>query len=345
MSSPPPRPARPSLGARFGIGAIVLALVTLVTLLLIDRDDGEPVGEQAADVDGSTSPPPADDAAGSNVEPGTTEPTTPTFDVVTVTPEGEAVVAGRAEPGAEVTVMANGEAIATATATEQGEFVVVPAEPIASGSQTLTLEATGSTGTAASEQTVVIDVPVDSESAEPMVALLDPDAAQPTAILQGDAVGLGGPGGLTLEVVDLAADGRIAASGRAVVGSEIRVFVDDVLVASAATGDDGSWSLAAIAPSAGTPAAGALRVEMVDATGVVIDSVATVFSGADLIMPPAGSDVVVIRPGNTLWQIARRTYGGGIKYTLIYRANLAQIGDPDLIFPGQVFIVPPDETN
>ncbi|MEX2649503.1 MAG: Ig-like domain-containing protein [Alphaproteobacteria bacterium] len=338
------------MGARFGIGAIVLALATLVAVLTLDRGDIEPVGEQVpavtsgdqgAEADGST---PADAMAGSALESATAEPVAPTFDVVTVTPEGEAVVAGRAEPGAEVTVMADGEAIATATATEQGEFVVVPAEPIAPGTHSLTLEATGTTGTTASEQTVAVDVPMESESAEPMVALLDPDAEQPTTILQGNAVGLGGPGGLTLEVVDLAA-GRIAASGRAAIGSEIRVYVDDVLVASAATGDDGSWSLDAIAPSAGSQAAGALRVEMVDATGVVIDSVATIFSGADLIMPPAGSDVVVIRPGNTLWQIARRTYGGGIKYTLIYRANQAQIGDPDLIFPGQVFIVPPDETN
>ena len=49
---------------------------------------------------------------------------------------------------------------------------------------------------------------------------------------------------------------------------------------------------------------------------------------------------ITIVPGNNLWTIARRTYGKGIAYTLIYRANAEQIRDPDLIYPGQVFTLP-----
>ena len=37
---------------------------------------------------------------------------------------------------------------------------------------------------------------------------------------------------------------------------------------------------------------------------------------------------------------ARQAYGGGVLYTLIYTANVEQIRDPDLIYPGQVFQVP-----
>ena len=49
---------------------------------------------------------------------------------------------------------------------------------------------------------------------------------------------------------------------------------------------------------------------------------------------------VIIRRGDTLWQISRRTYGRGIRYTTIYLANSEQISDPNLILPGQVFDVP-----
>jgi nucleoid-associated protein YgaU len=49
---------------------------------------------------------------------------------------------------------------------------------------------------------------------------------------------------------------------------------------------------------------------------------------------------VIIRRGDTLWQISRRTYGQGVRYTTIYLANRSQIQDPDRIQPGQVFSVP-----
>lgn len=49
---------------------------------------------------------------------------------------------------------------------------------------------------------------------------------------------------------------------------------------------------------------------------------------------------VIIRRGDTLWQISRRVYGAGVRYTTIYLANQAQIDNPDRIRPGQVFGVP-----
>lgn len=49
---------------------------------------------------------------------------------------------------------------------------------------------------------------------------------------------------------------------------------------------------------------------------------------------------VIIRRGDTLWQISRRVYGQGVRYTTIYLANEASIRNPDLIAPGQIFSVP-----
>ncbi|MCV9997606.1 LysM peptidoglycan-binding domain-containing protein [Pararhizobium sp. YC-54] len=49
---------------------------------------------------------------------------------------------------------------------------------------------------------------------------------------------------------------------------------------------------------------------------------------------------VIIRRGDTLWQISRRLYGAGVRYTTIYLANEDQIANPDRILPGQIFGVP-----
>ncbi|MBT9368499.1 LysM peptidoglycan-binding domain-containing protein [Rhizobium sp. CSW-27] len=51
---------------------------------------------------------------------------------------------------------------------------------------------------------------------------------------------------------------------------------------------------------------------------------------------------VIIRRGDTLWQISRRVYGQGVRYTTIYLANQDQIANPDVIQPGQIFGVPKD---
>ena len=49
---------------------------------------------------------------------------------------------------------------------------------------------------------------------------------------------------------------------------------------------------------------------------------------------------VIIRRGDTLWDIADRIYGDGYKYRTIYRANRDKIRRPGRIFPGQVFDIP-----
>jgi nucleoid-associated protein YgaU len=49
---------------------------------------------------------------------------------------------------------------------------------------------------------------------------------------------------------------------------------------------------------------------------------------------------VIIRKGDNLWTISKRTYGSGLRYTTIYLSNRDQIKNPDLIWPGQVFVMP-----
>ncbi len=67
---------------------------------------------------------------------------------------------------------------------------------------------------------------------------------------------------------------------------------------------------------------------------------------------PHGSPAAVFVPeirtarierGDSLWAISRRTYGEGDRYTAIYDANQDQIRDPDLIYPGQVFVLPSED--
>lgn len=63
-------------------------------------------------------------------------------------------------------------------------------------------------------------------------------------------------------------------------------------------------------------------------------------SGQRAAKTPARQTYTVVR-GDCLWNIAKRFYGNGSKYTLIYNANKSVIGaNPNLIYPGQVLTIP-----
>ena len=47
-----------------------------------------------------------------------------------------------------------------------------------------------------------------------------------------------------------------------------------------------------------------------------------------------------VKRGDCLWNIARKFYGNGTKYTKIYNANRDKIKRPNLIYPGQVLKIP-----
>jgi len=61
------------------------------------------------------------------------------------------------------------------------------------------------------------------------------------------------------------------------------------------------------------------------------------------MIPTQGSQYTIV-DGDTLSDIAARAYGIGSKWPLIYDANQTTLksGDPDLIFPGEIIIIPVD---
>ena len=48
----------------------------------------------------------------------------------------------------------------------------------------------------------------------------------------------------------------------------------------------------------------------------------------------------MVARGDSLWAISRRIYGDGARYDLIFHANRGKINNPDLIYPGQSFVLP-----
>src|SRR5271166_1635430 len=82
----------------------------------------------------------------------------PAFDVVTVEPTGEAVIAGRAAPNAKVELRDAGKTVAEATADASGQFVIIP-PTLAPGDHSLSLAADAGKSAPETSSVVAVSVP------------------------------------------------------------------------------------------------------------------------------------------------------------------------------------------
>ncbi len=265
----------------------------------------------------------------------------PTFDIVRVDPRGTAVIAGRGAPGSQVALMIGDREIARSDIDAAGEWVMIVSDPLPAGSAELSLLMITPQGQEIrSEQVVVVSVP-ESRDTTPLVVLGRPGEASRVIQSPFDGVAMGP---LALETVDYDESGSVIFSGRAEPGSRIRVLADEELVGTATAGDDGRWTMEAGANF--SPGVYDLQVDQIDPdTGRVTAVIALPFERAtpEAALQAREAGRVVVQPGNSLWRIARRLYGEGVQYTVIYEANRDQIRDPDLIYPGQVFSAPNSE--
>ncbi len=256
----------------------------------------------------------------------------PTFDVVRVNPQGEAVIAGRAAPGAAVVILVNGEPIGEVLADGRGEWVFVPDKPLPPGNLKLSLVMRIKGIETPSASFVVLAVPKGAE--KPLAVKID----------KGGSTVLQKPGNaeekraLTVDAVDYGENGTLNISGRADPGSRVQLYLNNTFIGRTKAGSEGMWRM--IPTESVAPGLYTLRADSVDRAGRVLARVEFPFSRAEPIKDISSKTVIVVQPGNSLWRLARRKYGSGFDYTVIYKANKEQIKDPNVIYPGQVFSLP-----
>jgi nucleoid-associated protein YgaU len=313
--------------------------------------------------------------AGSPVPPDSDDGV-PAFDIARIEPTGEAVIAGRATPGATVELLRNGELYDRVVADQSGQFVMVPPR-FPSGTYDLTLRSKQPDGKqATSRQSVAVAIepgPTD----RPVVALMTP--GKPTVVLSQPPAQKPTAGAVVVESVEIEPGGKFHASGRARPGGAVRLYLNDTFVASATAGADGRFAVTinqGVAPGSYSvrldevePNSGAVRARaevpfnvpdtMVAAS---VPARATASKRPDSaaaqpqlgaavasVLPDGGSPSTVVVPriatttvsrGDSLWRLSRQTYGVGTDYAVIYKANREQIRNPNLIHPGQIFVLP-----
>lgn len=280
-------------------------------------------------------------------KPATPAQMTPSFDVVRINAEGDTVIAGRGKPGTRILIFDGGKKIGEVTADRRGEWVFIPPAPLPSGNRRLSLSMILADGRAVpSASVVMLLVPQrgrdlagrpSEKPSQPLVMKLDRAGGKTQEVLQKPSPQTS-PAELLVDAVDYDDAGRLHIIGRAPPGSRIRIYLDNRFLGEARVEGGGVWRLAPADLVA--PGIYQLRADRVNKAGTVLARSEIVFARSVPLRGVRPGTLVVIEPGNSLWRIARRTYGSGFRYTVIYEANKAQIRDANLIYPGQVFKLP-----
>ena len=300
----------------------------------------------------------------------------PAFDIVRVEPDGDAVIAGRTAPGAAVELLRGNEVLGRVVADKNGEFVLVPLR-LPSGSYRIALRAKLTDGSEAmSERSAAVTVEPRSAVQLTNVPKLPDEAV--TAHSKPAALSPSGQS-IILETVATGKDGKVTVRGHAGAGAAINLYLNDTFVTSATTGADKNFSvtinegvrpgryrvrLEEVDPSSAAIvahaeqqfevaepeaiAAGPLQATVSDQNDKVEGGKPQMAMASSVVAARSPSDVIVPRittatvtPGDSLWRISQQSYGAGDLYQLIVRANRGKIRNPDLIYPKQIFVLPP----
>jgi nucleoid-associated protein YgaU len=308
-------------------------------------------------------PVPATPPAASPSAPG------PAFDIVNVDPSGEAVIAGRAAPNAKVELHDGGKTIAEATADAAGQFVIIP-PALAPGDHSLSLAAGDDKTQQAISNTVAVSVPAQ-ETKVAAAPPTNPNGPAQSALGMRTLVTPSSPSGSRVAIQSVEADaaGGLVAKGSAEPNATVRLYLNQADLAEAKTQSDGRWSLtiqrgmspggyvmradeighgdASVVASADTPFDYPETAAPASPTAPIPASTSAKQSSAPSPADPVVASIQTKRvvTGHTLWALSQSYYGDPTRYPAIVEANRAQIHNPNVIFPGQVFVVPKSDAK
>ncbi len=284
----------------------------------------------------------------------------PRFDVAEVDELGNGVFSGRAFRNVRVWLKKlDGSVVGETVSLEDGSFTILTNTPLPEGESVLALvaeEIPGGEIKVASERLVISRFPggpalivAQKDTADTVSRILqEPVIKKPldTAQKSGDNTSVSNSNAskesaegklLKIKIIDYDEKGRLAISGKAKPGSKISIEVNGRTIGSTNTDDQGQWSLTTIEGMAD----GANKIVAKASLGDEYSTTSMPFAPDELVQKFPKGRLVVVQPGNSLWRIARRTYGSGFRYTVIFAANRDQVTNPDLIYPGQVLHTPP----
>ena len=256
-----------------------------------------------------------------------------TFDIVRLAENGDVVIAGKTIPNIKVDILDGNETLASVFSDSNGDWVWMSDSPLSDGIKRFNLKHFNGEDEFVSEQNIIILREKNNYSSSKILRFSKNSGIE---IISNNEKIIG----LTLDVAEYFNNDSLMLTGRTKPNSSVKFFFSNEFIKDSQSDNYGVWKLEL------------KNFELTDSNLMIT----TEIQGQKLKLKTKIFEEkidpnfifekeVTVKNGNSLWRIARKTLGGGIYYSEIYKNNIKEIENPDLIFPGQVFNIPNIRNN
>ena len=251
-----------------------------------------------------------------------------TFDIVRLDKKGDVVIAGKTSPNIKVDILDGNETLASVFSDSNGDWVWVSEKPLPEGIKRFNLKHFDGEDEFFSHQNIII-LREKNKYLSSKILRFSKDSS--LEIINNNQKILG----LSLDVAEYFDEDGLMLTGRAKPNTKVKLFFSDNFIKESESNNRGVWKMQL------------KKFDFADNNLIIT----TEIEGQNLKLKTSIFEKkidpnfifekeVIVKNGNSLWRIARKTLGGGVYYSEIYKNNMKEIENPDLIFPGQVFNIP-----
>ena len=244
----------------------------------------------------------------------------PEIDIIKVSPDGSFVIAGKGQPNSNINILDKGNVIESTTVDSDGNWVVVSKENLKTGDNLISIDQINNNGLVLRHKQLFITKIDEHKKDQPLVISVPNKNGENISIIQQP---------LEKQKIykvenDLGIQKKIKSNKKIMEIIKIKnskwQYNSDIIF------DFGLHDLLVVLKSD---------------KDEILDRITLPFMRVEMPSNDVPENFILIKPGDMLWTIAYRLYGDPFKYIQIFEENKDQITNPDLIFPGQLFSIPP----
>ncbi len=278
----------------------------------------------------------------------------PEIDIIKVSPDGSFVIAGKGQPNSNINILNKGDLIDSSIVDSDGNWVVISKENLKTGDNLISIDQINNNGLVLShkqlfitkidehkkDQPLVISVP--NKNGENVNIIQQPSEKQKIYKVENDLVIQkkikSNKKIFNVKTIFFNENGFVSIQGEVNFGKRIELYINKKIMETIKI-ENSKWQYNS--DTMFDYGLHDLLVVLKSDKDEILDKITFPFMRVEIPYNDVPENFILIKPGDMLWTIAYRLYGDPFKYIQIFEENKDQITNPDLIFPGQLFSIPP----
>ena len=278
----------------------------------------------------------------------------PEIDIIKVSPDGSFVIAGKGQPNSNINILDKGNLIESTTVDNDGNWVIVSKENLKTGDNLISIDQINNNGLVLRHKQLFITKIDEHKKDQPLVISVPNKNDQNISIIQQPSekqkiykvendLGIqkkikSNKKIFNVKTIFFNENGFVSIQGEVNFGKRIELYINKKIMEIIQI-ENSKWQYNS--DTIFDYGLHDLLVVLKSDKDEILDKITLPFMRVEMPYNDVPENFILIKPGDMLWTIAYRLYGDPFKYIQIFEENKDQITNPDLIFPGQLFSIPP----